>query len=98
MMTSNRIKTVLALAALVITVFAFNVAAGDIPGSQPDPGATKPLKVYILAGQSNMEGHAKVETFDYIGDDQATAPRFASSADNWLSRLYAPRILNEPIG
>src|SRR3954469_13659744 len=34
----------------------------------------KPLKVFILAGQSNMEGHAKIETFDYIGDDQATAP------------------------
>jgi len=34
----------------------------------------KPLKVYILAGQSNMEGHAKIETFDYIGDDPATAP------------------------
>ena len=33
-----------------------------------------PLKVFILAGQSNMEGHAKVETFDYIGDDPATAP------------------------
>ncbi len=26
--------------------------------------AGKPLKVYILAGQSNMEGHAKIETFD----------------------------------
>ena len=40
-------------------------------------GATaqaKKLKVFILAGQSNMEGHAKVETFDYIGDDPATAP------------------------
>ena len=34
----------------------------------------KPLKVYILVGQSNMEGQAKVETFDYIGDDPATAP------------------------
>ncbi len=34
----------------------------------------KPLKVFILAGQSNMEGHAKVETFDYIGDDPASAP------------------------
>lgn len=33
-----------------------------------------PLKVFILAGQSNMEGHAKIETFDYIGDDPATAP------------------------
>lgn len=36
--------------------------------------AEKPLKVFILAGQSNMEGHAKVETFDFIGDDPATAP------------------------
>jgi len=34
----------------------------------------KPLEVYILAGQSNMEGQAKIETFDYIGDDPATAP------------------------
>ena len=35
---------------------------------------SKSLRVFILAGQSNMEGHAKVETFDYIGDDPATAP------------------------
>lgn len=34
----------------------------------------KPLKVFILAGQSNMEGPARIETFDYIGDDPATAP------------------------
>lgn len=38
------------------------------------PSGAKPLKVFILAGQSNMEGHAKIETFDYIGDDPATAP------------------------
>ena len=30
------------------------------------------LKVFILAGQSNMQGHAKVTTFDYIGDDPKT--------------------------
>ncbi|HOC00478.1 MAG TPA: hypothetical protein PKM43_17235 [Verrucomicrobiota bacterium] len=49
------------------------VAAGLMlaPPSQAD---AKPLRVFILAGQSNMEGHAKVETFDYIGDDPATAP------------------------
>lgn len=34
----------------------------------------KKLKVFILAGQSNMQGHARIETFDYIGDDPATAP------------------------
>jgi hypothetical protein len=31
------------------------------------PAQAKPLKVFILAGQSNMEGPASVATFDYIG-------------------------------
>ena len=34
----------------------------------------KPLKVFILAGQSNMQGHAHVRTFDHIGMDSKTAP------------------------
>src|SRR3954471_8983772 len=51
---------------LSLTFFAALVVAAQIQA--------KPLKVFILAGQSNMEGHAKVETFDYIGDDPATAP------------------------
>jgi alpha-galactosidase len=36
--------------------------------------ANKPLKVFILAGQSNMEGHAKISSFDHIGMDPKTAP------------------------
>ncbi|MCL4181388.1 MAG: hypothetical protein KJ072_27075 [Verrucomicrobia bacterium] len=36
--------------------------------------SAKPLKVFILAGQSNMEGPAQLATFDYLGDDPATAP------------------------
>ena len=34
----------------------------------------RPLKVCILAGQSNMEGHAQVSTIDHIGMDPKTAP------------------------
>ena len=49
---------------LAVTLICGHAAAAD----------KKPLKVFILAGQSNMEGHAKIETFDYIGDDPATAP------------------------
>jgi alpha-galactosidase len=59
-----------------------------------------PLKVYILAGQSNMEGHAKIETFDYIGDDPATAPLLkqmrgpdgqpAVCENVWISYLTGP--------
>jgi len=37
-------------------------------------GIAKPLKVYILAGQSNMEGHAALRTFDHVGMDPQTAP------------------------
>ena len=42
----------------------------------PDQLHAKPLKVFILAGQSNMEGSATIGAFDYIGDDPATAPMF----------------------
>lgn len=49
------------------------VAGGFLLGTVSQAHA-KPMKVFILAGQSNMEGHAKIETFDYIGDDPATAP------------------------
>ena len=34
----------------------------------------KPLKVFILAGQSNMQGHVNVLTFDSMADDPKTAP------------------------
>ena len=37
-------------------------------------GLAKPLQVYILAGQSNMQGHANVSTFDSMAGDPKTAP------------------------
>lgn len=58
---------------------------------------SKPLRVFILAGQSNMQGHAKVSTFEHIGMDPATAPMLAmmTGADGkpkvcervWISAL-----------
>ena len=36
--------------------------------------AAEPLKVFILSGQSNMQGHAKITTFEHIGMDPKTAP------------------------
>ncbi len=48
------------------------VAAGLMLAATSQADA-KPLKVFILAGQSNMEGPARIETFDYIGDDPTTA-------------------------
>lgn len=53
------------LVSLAGILFVFNGQAA---------AAEKPLKIYILAGQSNMQGHAHVRTFDHIGMDPRTAP------------------------
>ncbi len=34
----------------------------------------KPLKVFVLVGQSNMQGHAHVRTLEHIGMDPKTKP------------------------
>jgi hypothetical protein len=47
--------------------FCFAVVLAPFSGAAP-------LKVYILAGQSNMEGHAKLSSFDHIGMDPKTSP------------------------
>jgi Carbohydrate esterase, sialic acid-specific acetylesterase len=47
----------------------------------PAGAADKPLKVYILAGQSNMQGHASVSTFDSLADDPKTAPLLKEMRD-----------------
>lgn len=54
------------ITALVAGFFALGISSASADA--------KPLKVFILAGQSNMEGHAAISTFDYIGKDPLTAP------------------------
>jgi len=46
---------------------------GLMPGIASQ-AAAKPLKVYILAGQSNMQGHVNLSTFDSMAGDPRTAP------------------------
>jgi len=55
-----------ALIALLLCAAAFFSVRAE--------AALHPLKVFILVGQSNMQGHADVKTFDYIGKDPKTAP------------------------
>lgn len=50
-------------AALLFVFMFLNTASAE----------EKPLKVFILVGQSNMEGPANVSTIDYLGDDASTA-------------------------
>ena len=65
---------------ILIVVACLALAASFATPSLVTAGE-KPLKVFILAGQSNMEGHARVETFDYIGDDPTTAPLLREMRD-----------------
>lgn len=38
------------------------------------PLAQDKLKIYVLVGQSNMQGHAKISTLPYMAQDEATRP------------------------
>lgn len=53
---------------LILAVMFFSASAAF---AEDKP---RPLKVFILAGQSNMQGHAQVSTFDSMADDPKTAP------------------------
>lgn len=58
----------------------------------------KPLKVFILAGQSNMEGHAQTMTFPAVAKDPKTADIYKEMVDEngkpivcedvWISYAY----------
>ncbi|MFP6899906.1 MAG: sialate O-acetylesterase, partial [Opitutales bacterium] len=65
MSESKGLKSALTLVAMAMASLTLPVAARTTP---------KPLKVFILAGQSNMEGHAQVRTFDYLARDAKTVP------------------------
>ncbi|MFC4992727.1 sialate O-acetylesterase [Rubritalea tangerina] len=67
----------------------------------------KPLKVYVLVGQSNMQGHAKIETFEHIGMDPTTAPWLEDmqnqdgspklSKEVWVSYLSTKGVKQGPL-
>jgi hypothetical protein len=57
------------------------LAAALLCGLAPNCVA-KPLKVYILAGQSNMQGHVNVSTFESMADDPKTAPILKEMRDD----------------
>jgi hypothetical protein len=50
----------------MVAVLAALILAGPGWAAQPKKG---PLQVFILAGQSNMDGQANVSTLDFLGED-----------------------------
>jgi len=78
---------------MMVAVFASVAMVGACQGA-----AKTPLKVFILAGQSNMEGHAQVSTFGVIPKDPKTADMYKDMVDDqgkpvvcdnvWISYVY----------
>jgi hypothetical protein len=71
------------------------------------PVQAKPLKVFILCGQSNMEGHAQTMTFPAIAKDPATADMYKEMVDAdgkpvvcddvWIAYSYG-NFSGDPVG
>ncbi len=67
----------------------------------------KPLKVFILCGQSNMEGHAQTSTFPAIAKDPKTADMYKAMVgadgkpvvcdDVWIAYSYG-NFSGDPVG
>ena len=69
--------------ALAVSTWVFpSLAKAD------EPASARTVRVYILAGQSNMEGKAKNTLYDYQATDPATADLFAHlrDGDSWIER------------
>jgi len=52
---------------LVVIILCTGAGIGSADTSEAAPDA--PVKVFILAGQSNMEGHGQIRSLDHLGDD-----------------------------
>ncbi|MBN2271420.1 MAG: hypothetical protein JXN61_12450 [Sedimentisphaerales bacterium] len=75
---------------LVSILFGFSggPGLGNVPESafdnDPWPMAKEgPVKVFILAGQSNMQGHASLRTLEYLIYNEETAPEYQQWKDRW---------------
>ena len=55
-------------AAVAMSLAASAVMAQQAGAGKPQEQFKGPIKVFILAGQSNMEGHGGVKTLDRLGE------------------------------
>src|ERR1043165_2503195 len=62
----------------ILIVGLFHVIVSGTAAADERP---KPMKVFILAGQSNMQGHASLSTLDSMADDPKTAPLLKAMLD-----------------
>ncbi len=94
--TSNNISNAMRKKVQIMKRMMIAVVLGLLSGIASQ-AAAKPLKVFILAGQSNMQGHVNVSTFDSMADDPKTAPilkemRNADGTPRVLEKVWISQI------
>ena len=87
-MTANQLRssiTLVLLCGLVVTCSARGEVPAELPRRQEARG---PLQVFILAGQSNMEGKAKLRVAEYQANQPATRALYAPMwrEGRWMER------------
>ena len=90
MKTRKQIPTVLITAALLAQLA---LPAADVPVPRPDgkpADMTKPVKVFILLGQSNMVGMGKIAggegSLEHAVKEKKKYPYLVDDAGNWTER------------
>lgn len=73
---------------LIATGFFVGHCSAQVPESafdkDPWPMAKKgPVKIFVLAGQSNMQGHAALRTLEYLIYNEKTAKEYQQWKDRW---------------
>jgi hypothetical protein len=59
------------------TILAIGLIGTAVLAALPvraEPESKKPVKVFLLSGQSNMQGYGNIRTLDWLGEDPITAP------------------------
>lgn len=74
------VRSILAL-GFVLVLLIQQTATHVLTSTSISADGRKPLKVFILAGQSNMQGHARIATFGSLADDPKTAPLLKEMCD-----------------
>ncbi len=87
---------------ILVTAYACASVPESAFNKDPWPAATEgPVKVFILAGQSNMQGHAALRTLEYLIYNEETAAeyqqwkdrdgRWTARSDVWVWTTDGPR-------
>jgi Carbohydrate esterase, sialic acid-specific acetylesterase len=97
MIVPSRTRPVLLLAAVAMTLLSLPAGAAEVPQQLPDPDGkpadqTRPVKVFILMGQSNMLGFGRVGpedkqgTLTHLIKKEGKYPHLVDEKGKWTER------------